>query len=229
MILTAHQPSYLPWLGLLSKIMKADLFCYFDCVQYQKKEYDNRNYIKTNNGALLLSVPVESKNHLLKKVNQIKIINNGWNKKHLKSIQLAYKKAKYFKDYFFEIEKILSEKNLKLTELNFKILKFLLNSFNIKIPIVKASDYNFRGAKSSLVLDMCKQLKVKEYIFGGEGKNYADVKEFEKNNIKVHFEKFNHPKYTQLHGEFIPNLSSIDLLFNEGPNSSKILSKNNFL
>ena len=63
MILTAHQPSYLPWLGLISKIMKADLFCYFDCVQYQKKEYDNRNLIKTNSGILKLSVPVESKNH----------------------------------------------------------------------------------------------------------------------------------------------------------------------
>ena len=106
MILTAHQPSYLPWLGLINKIMKADLFCYFDCVQYQKKEYDNRNSIKTNSGILKLSVPVESKNHLTKKINEIRIINKGWNKKHIKSIKLAYQKSKYFDNYFPELENI---------------------------------------------------------------------------------------------------------------------------
>jgi hypothetical protein len=229
MILTAHQPSYLPWLGLINKIMKADLFCYFDCVQYQKKEYDNRNSIKTNSGILKLSVPVESKNHLTKKINEIRIINKGWNKKHIKSIKLAYQKSKYFDNYFPELENILKNKHDKLTDLNFKILKFLLKSFKITTPVVLASDYNFEGSKSSLVLDMCKKLKAKEYIFGGEGKNYANVKEFTKNNIKLHFQVFNHPIYNQLYGKFVPNLSSIDLLFNEGSNSSKILSKANLL
>tara|TARA_B100000902_G_scaffold399921_1_gene473646 strand:+ start:1616 stop:2305 length:690 start_codon:yes stop_codon:yes gene_type:complete len=229
MILTAHQPSYLPWLGLISKIMKADLFCYFDCVQYQKKEYDNRNLIKTNSGILKLSVPVESKNHFKKKINEIKIINKGWNKKHIKSIKLAYQKSNYFNKYFPELESILINEYEKLTDLNFKLLEFLLRSYQIKIPIVKASDYHFTGVKSLLVLDMCKKLNAKEYIFGGEGKNYANTDEFNKNNIKTHFQAFNHPIYNQLHGKFIPNLSSIDLLFNEGLNSSKILSKNNKL
>ena len=100
MILTAHQPVYLPWLGLFHKIARADLFCYFDIVQYQRKDYNNRNKIKTSNGALWLSVPVESKGHLDKNVSDILIIQDNWVTKHLKSIELNYKKAPFFKELF---------------------------------------------------------------------------------------------------------------------------------
>ena len=93
MILTAHQPVYLPWLGLLHKIAVADLFCYFDIVQYQTKDYNNRNKIKTHTGEIWLSVPVESKDHLQKGVGDIRIVQNGWQRKHFKSIQYAYQKG----------------------------------------------------------------------------------------------------------------------------------------
>ena len=96
MILTAHQPVYLPWMGLFHKIALADLFCYFDIVQYQKKDYNNRNKIKTKNGELWLSVPVQSKNHLEKNVSEILIIQDEWVKKHIKSIELNYKKNPFF-------------------------------------------------------------------------------------------------------------------------------------
>ena len=86
MILTAHQPVYMPWPGLFHKIFLADMFCMFDIAQYQTKDYNNRNKIKTNVGELWLTVPVESKDHYNKKICDIRIINNGWNKKHLKSI-----------------------------------------------------------------------------------------------------------------------------------------------
>ncbi len=109
MILTAHQPVYLPWLGLFHKIALADLFCYFDIVQYQKRDYNNRNQIKTINGKLWLSVPVESKEHFSKNVSKIPIIQNSWVKKHLKSIELAYKKTPYFKHYFYELESTIQE------------------------------------------------------------------------------------------------------------------------
>ena len=87
MILTAHQPVYLPWLGLFHKIYLSDLFCYFDIVQYQIKDYNNRNLIKFNSTSNWLTVPVESKNHFQKKICDIKIVPGNWNKKHYNAIK----------------------------------------------------------------------------------------------------------------------------------------------
>ena len=123
MILTAHQPVYLPWLGLFHKIESADLFCYFDIVQYQRKDYNNRNKIKTKNGELWLSVPVESKNHLEKNVSDILIVQDGWVEKHIKSIELNYKKTLFFNLYFPRLRDILINDSKKtLGQLNLKLL-----------------------------------------------------------------------------------------------------------
>jgi len=224
MILTAHQPVYIPWLGLFHKIYLAEQFCIFDIAQYQTKDYNNRNLIKTHQDVIWLTVPVESKDHFQKKMCDIKIVNDGWNKKHIKSIQLAYQKAIYFKEYFEGLQEILIGRRYEfLTDLNSDILKFMLKSFDINIPIVKASDYDFTGSKSDLVMDMCLKLKANKYIFGSQGEDYADVEKFKENNINVYFQDYKHPEYKQLHGVFKPFMSALDLLFNEGPNSKEIL------
>ena len=228
MILTAHQPVYLPWLGLFHKIALAEMFCLFDIVQYQKRDYNNRNKIKTPNGDIWLTVPVESKQHFGKKLCDIKIIDNGWNKKQFKSISFAYKKSPYFDQYIDGLENILLKKtHTYLSELNLQLLMYFLACLKIDIPIVKASDYDFIGYKSDLVLDMCIKLGAKKYIFGLQGKVYADIESFKDKGIDVFFQDYQHPNYQQLHGDFIPCLSIIDLLFNEGPKSLDILKANN--
>jgi hypothetical protein len=227
-ILTAHQPVYLPWLGLLHKIAVADLFCYFDVVQYQTKDYNNRNKIKTHAGEIWLSVPVESKDHLQKSVGDIRIVQNGWQRKHAKSIQYAYQKALYFRDYIAELESILLGQSFgTLAALNFEILRFLMRHLGIETPVVKASDYAFHGTKSDLVLDMCRQLKADVYIFGSNGRDYAEVEKFLAAGVAPYFQDYRHPTYRQLHGEFLPYMSAIDLLFNEGPRSRDILLSGN--
>ena len=228
MNLTAHQPVYLPWLGLFHKIHITDLFCYFDIAQYQHKDFNNRNLIKTDKGPIWLSVPVESKNHFEKKIKDIKIINNGWNKKHFKSISYAYKKAKFFDNYINKIEEILIKKNYEyLSDLNLEFIKFGIDVFNIKTEIIKASDHNFEGKKSSLVLDMCIKLGANKYFFGAQGKNYADHDKFILNKVEPYYQEYNHPTYSQLYGNFLKNMSFIDLIFNEGPGAAKILLSNN--
>lgn len=227
MILTAHQPVYLPWLGLFHKIYLSELFCLFDIAQYQTKDYNNRNKIKTNQGDLWLTVPVESKDHFSKKVCDIKIINNGWNKKHFKSITLAYKKAPFFDRYIDGLDRIINKRYDYLTDLNLDLLRFMLDCFQIEVPIVKATDYDFTGTKSDLVLDMCIKLGADKYIFGSLGKDYADAASFASQGIEIFFQDYQHPVYSQLHGEFIPYMSAIDLLFNEGPGSKDILLSNN--
>lgn len=228
MILTAHQPVYLPWLGLFHKIALADLFCHFDIAQYQTRDYNNRNKIKTHDGEIWLSVPVESKNHLEKKVGGIGIVQNGWQRKHVKTIRLAYQKAPYFADYFGELEKLLVDGDFKtLSALNLALLQYLMNCMGINTPIVKASDYSFQGAKSDLVLDMCLHLNADIYIFGAQGRNYADVEKFHDCGVHPVFQSYAHPTYRQQHGEFSPCMSVIDLLFNEGPRSKEIILSGN--
>ena len=174
-----RQPGYMPNLGFFKKIQSCDIFVFLDDVQFSKDSFDNRNKIKTENGPIWLIVPVLSKNHFEKKVGTIKINNNlPWAKKHLMSIQFSYSKSKYF-DYYYEFFKnVYNKKWIFLSDLNLHILKFFLKELKIEVPIVKLSDLKISGQKSDLVLNMCKHLKAKNYIFGGEGRNYADKEKF---------------------------------------------------
>jgi len=211
-------------LGLFHKIESADLFCYFDIVQYQRKDYNNRNKIKTKNGELWLSVPVESKNHLEKNVSDILIVQDGWVEKHIKSIELNYKKTLFFNLYFPRLRDILINDSKKtLGQLNLKLLEYFLECLGINTPIVKASDYEFTGKGSALVLDMCVKLNADKYIFGEQGKNYANMKSFIDAGIEVEFQNYKHPSYKQVGRDFKSYMSIIDLLFNEGDNSLDIL------
>jgi hypothetical protein len=226
-ILSAHQPVYLPWLGLIHKIALADIFCVFDIVQYQRKDFNNRNKIKTSAGPIWLTVPVKSSGRLDSIITDIEIINDGWQKKHLKSIELNYKKTPYFEQYFFGLKKILDTPYQYLADLNFDILVYVLDVLDIDTKIVKASDYSFVGTKSELVLDMCTQLDADIYIFGEQGKDYADVDVFKSKGVHPYFQSYNHPIYKQIKGEFEPFMSVLDLIFNQGKDSKEIIMSNN--
>lgn len=226
MILTAHQPSFMPWLGTFSKIAQADLFCSFDACQFSKHSFENRNYIKTSMGPIRLTVPVSSKNHLRKRLCDIEIAPGPWARKHMRSIELAYKKAPFFEQHYAGVGAILdlyAEGGL-LADLNMDLLRYFLRALGIQIPIVRASDYQFKGEKSALVLDMCVQLCASEYIFGGEGENYADNAAFHEAGIMPRFQRYEHPVYPQLHGAFEPRMAVLDLLMMRGPDSLRILT-----
>jgi hypothetical protein len=228
MILTAHQPVYLPWLGLFHKIALSDKFVFFDEVQYLPRDWMNRNKIKTASGSTWLTVPVLKKGHREKKTSEIEINNElDWKKKHLKTIQNNYGKTNYFEKYFSFFEDIYSKDWLKLADLNEFMLKWFLKELGIKTEFLKASDYNFKGTKSDLVLDMCVTLNSDLYIFGAMGKEYANLRDFENKGIQVIFQNYNHPTYTQKFGDFLPNLSITDLLFNCGPKSLDIIMSGN--
>lgn len=229
MILTAHQPVYLPWLGLFHKIALADKFCFFDDVQYQPKDWNNRNKIKFNDGiANWLTVPVLRTSYLDYSYLEIKINNSiPWQRKHWRTIKLNYSKSPYFDLYAKELSKFYEVHWKYLCDLNYEMLLFFLHVLNISIPVVRMKDYSFRGEKSDLVIDMCRQLEADIYIFGEQGKNYADIEAFIKAGVLPVFQKYQHPVYSQLHGNFISHISIVDLLFNCGPESLKILMSNN--
>ena len=228
MILTAHQPVYLPWLGLFHKIAIADCFCFFDIVQYQSRDFNNRNKILTKNGPIWLTVPVSSKGRLNKSYLDIRICDASWSKSHLRSIYLSYKKSSYFDEFFPKLEEVLSAEYEYLHELNFAQLLFLLEELGINTKVVKASDFSFCGEKSDLVLDMCRQLGCDTYIFGEQGLNYAKSDDFVDCGIKPVFQKYIHPVYSQFgNSEFVPFLSVIDLIFNLGSESLGVVLSGN--
>lgn len=228
-ILTAHQPVYLPWLGLFHKIALADMFCYFDDVQYETRGWNNRNKIIGSNGSsVMLTVPVLSKGHRGKSFCDIRINNEvSWQKKHWKSIYLNYKKTQFFEKYADNLISFYERKWDFLVDLNYEMLLYFLKELGIDIKIVKMSDYDFSGNKSDLVLDMCTQLKAGTYIFGELGEDYADKEAFSKKNVSLYFQKYKHPVYQQGSESFQPYLSIIDLLFNMGDDSRSVLLSEN--
>lgn len=228
MILTAHQPVYLPWLGLFHKIALADMFISFNQVQYQPKDWNNRNRIKTQSKPIWLSVPVQKKGYLEKTISDIPINDTqAWARKHFNAIRLNYAKAKYFHLYIDFFEDIYQREWGSLVELNEAMLKGFLELLGVKTPVYSAADWSFQGAGSELVLDMCRQVGAKIYIFGEQGHDYADIGSFERANIDLHFQKYIHPEYPQLHGDFVSHLSIVDLLFNCGDSSFDVLMSGN--
>ena len=224
MILTAHQPCYLPWLGLFAKIAQADTFVLFDQVQYQPRDYNNRNKIWSSHGPMWLTVPVYTKGHREKTIDQIEINNTlPWGRKHWRSIWQSYHKAAHFDTYAPNIERCYQQRWSSLSNLNDNLLRMLMEWLNLTVAYHYASAYVFKGTKSDLVLDMCQQLGASTYIFGAMGRDYADVNAFEAAGIECRFQDYIHPTYSQFGGEFMPNLSIIDLLFHHGPQAKEIL------
>lgn len=224
MILTAHQPSYIPWLGLLAKIAKADLFCVFDIVPMDGSGdgFENRQRIKTAQGVQWLTVPVRRK--IDTPIRDVMIATDQpWQRKHWRTIELAYQRAPFFEEYATTVRDILTSPWRTLAALDEAVLIYLLKQFRIETPITWPPEGGFEGAKSDLVLDMCRKLGASEYIFGAKGRDYADVASFERAGIKVHFQEYKHPTYPQLHGAFVPNMGALDLLFNVGPDEGRRL------
>jgi len=230
MILTAHQPQYLPGLRLFDKIARADVFVYLDTVPMESSGYENRNKIKTAQGWQWLTVPISRKGYQGKMVREIEIdyTQQNWQKKHRKAIEFAYGKAPWF-EWFpkFLFEWLYTERFQLLTTLNGHMICILLDALGIKTEFRWANVDEFQGHKSDLVLDMCKKLGATKYIFGVKGRDYAKVEDFERAGIELEFQDYQHPVYPQLHGEFLPNMSVVDLLMNCGPKSLQVLTCGN--
>ena len=225
MILTAHQPVYLPWLGLFHKIILADTFVSFNQVQYLPKDWNNRNKIKTDNGWIWMTVPVLKSGYREKTIAEIKINNDTrGNIKHWRTINQFYGKAPYFKKYknFFH-DVYLNNEWEYLIDINEYMLKWFLEEMSINIKFIDAKELNLSGKKSELVLNMCKKLKATTYIFGIQGAEYANLDSFKENDVNLIFQDYEHPEYQQLFSKFLPNLSIIDLLFNHGLDSKNII------
>jgi hypothetical protein len=217
----AHQAEFLPYIGFFHRLLKADLFIIADDVQYEKQNFQNRNRIKTVGGekwitASLTKHPVETK------INEIFLSRKiDWRTEHLCLIKENYRKAPFFKQIYPYIEELYAYESEKLIEFNINSLRLLCRLFDIKINTILSSSLNIQGKKNDLVADMLKKVGASAYISGDGAKKYFDPKPFEAVGVNVIWQNFSHPVYPQIHGDFLPYMSSIDLLFNCGIDESQ--------
>lgn len=217
MIISIHQPQFLPWLGYFDKIYKSDAFVFLDNAQYKKNEYQNRNKIRSKNGTFWLTVPVIIKNRFGQKINEVEINNLvDWKRKHIESIKQNYNKAKHFLEYKFFIDELYSKKWNKLVDINTFTVLSILKILGIERQIYFELQLNITESKTDRLIEICKKLDADTYLSGIGAREYLEEEKFKNAGIKLVYQEFIHPVYTQVYSGFEENLSIIDLIFNCG-------------
>ena len=225
MLVTIHQPHYLPWLGYLHRMAQADLFVVLDHVQFERGNYQNRTRVLVNGAPHWLTVPVEQ--HSQKERIQEKRVENrlDWARAHFETLRRSYGGAGYFGAYSADLRAVYSTQWERLVDLNDALLEILRRAFDIRTPLVRSSTLGVEGQKSELVLDICRAVGAKALLVGlGGSREYLDRAAFADAGIELRFQEFAHPQYVQRgRSPFTPGLSAVDLLFNCGPVSRDAL------
>ncbi|MBS1517278.1 MAG: WbqC family protein [Bacteroidetes bacterium] len=225
------QSNYIPWKGFFDSVNIADELVLYDDMQFTKRDWRNRNQIKTKDGVKWLTVPVEVKGKFFQKIKETRISDPGWAKNHWDIIIHNYSKAPHFRDYrdLFE-ELYLGKKYELISDVNCTFIKAICGILGIETHIRWSDEFDLLEEKTDRLVDICKKLEATDYYSGPAAKAYMDESKFEKENIKVHyFDYSGYPEYRQLYGGFTHAVSIIDLLFNEGPeakNYMKTFKKN---
>jgi len=217
------QPTYNPWLGYFDLMDKVDIFVYLDNVQLVKRSWQVRNRIKTSQGELFLTIPIrklKSRNETLIKDAVINDSEN-WRQKHLKSIELNYRKAKFFDSVFPFVESLILNDFQFLADFNINFIEKIKKAIGVNTPTIRSSEIAYaKGKKDELLANICKSLGADIYISPQGSAVYIEKETpggaFTKEGIELYYHNYEHPVYTQLYGKFLPYMGIIDLLFNEG-------------
>ncbi len=230
MLLTGHQPNYLPYPGFFHKILQADLFLVVDTVQFVKRGpfgWIHRNRIRTEGpeGWSWLTVPVITHDRYLQSIRETRIDNRlPWRRKHWRTIENLYRGASGFPLFAPALEEIYAREWDSLSDLNETLIREIMALLQIRTPIRKLSDLKADGKSTELIVNFCRDLGADEYLSGTHGRDYLDQGSFERAGIRLTFQEFACPRYPQrLAGAFVPNLSIIDLLMCCGERSREVL------
>ncbi len=219
------QPGYLPWLGFFDQVRRADAFCYYDDVQYDKHGWRNRNRIKTPSGPLWLTVPVLHHGKGQPRINEVLIdTKSNWQRKHLASLKQYYAKAPYVSRYLPELEEIVNRPWTHLVDLDIAVAGLMAGWLKLPAPGARTSALGIEGSPSERLLELCRHFGATRYLSGDAAKDYLDVELFAQHGVEVVWQNYQHPAYPQQYGSFVPFLSAIDLILNCGDESAQILT-----
>lgn len=217
MRISIHQPDYIPWLGFYYKVAHSDLFVYLDDAQYSNEAGHNVNSIKTPQGVFRLKIPVEQ--HLGDLICAVRTKDElHWKEKHLKTIEMNYKKAAYFDAVFPGFRSVLTEAYGNISELNMAVNQYILDGFGIRVPIRKTSELPVQTVREERILDVCEMLGADEYYSGNGARAYQKEEHFLDRGIKLTYLDYLPIEYKQLWPKvgFMPCMSALDYIFNCG-------------
>lgn len=228
MVVSIHQPAYLPWLGYFHRIAISDLHVVLDHVQFEKNSFTNRNKIPTGRGWAWVTVPVRTKGRfgdLAIRTLEIETTTN-WRRKHWEAIRHTYTGAPFFAEHARFFEDAYRREWRYLADLCAHVTRYLLEQFDIRTKTLRSSELNAGGAKDDLVLNICRQLGATRYLSGPLGRRYLDEDKFRAAGIVVGYHDYQHPRYPQCGGSgFEAGMAAIDLLFNRGPRSGATIGE----
>lgn len=220
-----HQPHYLPWLRYMEKIDHASVFIVLDTADFTKNGWQNRNKVKGPDGAVTVTVPVHA--HVNQPLRDVAIAGNGrWREKHVRTIRQLYAHAPYAGRYCDELDAIYAESWESLTDFSVKLLEFFVEALGIETRIVRASEMEVNGHATDRLVNLVRAVDGTTYYSGAYAlETYLEPAPFEDAGIGLELQHWSAPKYPQLHGAFIPDLSIVDLLMNCGPGSLAVLRR----
>jgi hypothetical protein len=220
------QPGYLPWLGFFEQMLRSDIFVVYDDVQYDKHGWRNRNRVKGPQAPVWLTVPVRLKGLNKPKINEVKIdpAQTRWAQKHCETLRQLSSKAPFFSQYYPHIEKTLKLAWDRIVDLDMALIRLIADWLGLAPDIVLSSSLGCQAEDpTARLVEICKTVEADIFYEGSSGKNYLDLSRFAAAGLQVVFQEYQCRPYPQLYGEFIPYLSTVDLLFNCGPESPAYL------
>lgn len=223
-IVTIHQPNFAPWPGYFNKMLMVDTFVYLDNVPYSKNSYQNRNRININGVPQWLTVPVITSGSYGELTREIRIDEQSpWRRKHLMTLRQNYGKAKWFSWVYERIEPIYQIPEELMHRFCISVNDAIRSMLGIEVPVVLASGIADSAGATERLIEIVKKLGGRTYISGAGGRKYLDEKRFEQEDIVLQYQQYEMKPYRQPQQGFVPGLSTLDLLFNLGPDAADYL------
>ena len=222
------QSNYIPWKGYFDLIQMVDEFILFDDVQYTRRDWRNRNRIKTPSGTEWLSIPVNSKGNYLAPIKDITVSDDGWGRRHWSALLANYGRAPHFRTHGERFEELyMGLRERRLSAINLRFLTVVCETLGIRTRLSWSMDYNFdrfQADRSQRLVELCKKAGAMRYISGPTAKGYLDEELFAREGIEiVYLDYSSYPEYPQAHPPFEHRVSILDLLFNTGPEAPRYM------
>lgn len=221
------QPSYIPWRGVFDQIHRADVFIFYDDVQYDKHGWRNRNRIKNRQGGQWLTIPVHSKGVVVENtpINEVEIAwNEPWSERHWRAIRENYAKAPFFKQYAPWLEEVFQRRPEKLVDFTIPLTIEIARTLgNDHTRFMRSSELQASGQKTDRLIQILTQVGAKHYISGPSARDYIENEKFQAAGITLEYMEYNYPEYPQLYPPFDPFVSILDLLLMTGPEACRYI------
>jgi hypothetical protein len=221
------QPTYLPWLGYFDLLDQVDQFVLLDSVQFEKQSWQQRNRIKTPTGLQWLTVPVVFRGKLGQRIADVEIREREFWRDHIRAIELNYRRAPYFDEYFEALSKVLASETAhgSLSRLTTEMLGWFAQTIGLKTPTIRSSELPVQGKRTDLLAAICVSLGADAYLspLGSAEYLLGEMTILTGRGIEVTFHHYDHPIYKQMFPPFVPFASVLDLMFNEGERALEII------